>query len=189
MKTFPTVCGRIPACDWPAIPSDVGAQSLALLYQLQHSEWLQPEAVQAAQFLQLRRLFADVMQTMPLWKERLEAAGYRAGMPVDAAVLRVIPVLTRAEVQQLGEQLFNRELGSRHGGIHQGQTSGSTGRPVKYLQTDLTMLFWRVLTLREHLWQRREFTGKLAAIPQMSSGVGHRPGGRRPIRSFRPGRP
>ena len=120
--------------------------------------------MQAAQFLQLRRLFADVMQTMPLWKERLEAAGYRAGMPVDAAVLRVIPVLTRAEVQQLGEQLFNRELGSRHGGIHQGQTSGSTGMPVTYLQTDLTRLFWRVLTLREHLWQGRDFSGKLAAI-------------------------
>lgn len=160
----PSVLSRIPGCEWPAIPSDVGAQSLALLYQLQQSERLPPESLQAAQFRQLQRLFTDAMQTMPLWKERLEAAGYRAGMPVDAAVLRAIPVLTRAAVQQLGELLFNRGLGSRHGGVHQGQTSGSTGMPVKYLQTDLTMLFWRVLTLREHLWQGRDFSGKLAAI-------------------------
>ena len=164
MKTFPTVCGRISACDWPAIPSDVGAQSLALLYQLQHSEWLQPEAVQAAQCRQLQLLFNEAVQAMPLWKARLEAVGYRTSMPVDDAVLQAIPVLTRAEVQQLGPQLFNRGLGSRHGGIRQGQTSGSTGRPVKYLQTDLTMLFWRVLTLREHLWQGRDFSGTLAAI-------------------------
>ncbi len=160
----PAICGRIPACNWPAIPSDVGAQSLALLYQLQQSERLAPADLAAAQYRQLRVLVAEAMQSMPLWNQRLQAAGYRAGMPVDAAVLRGIPVLTRAEVQQLGELLFNRGLGSMHGGVHQGQTSGSTGMPVKYLQTDLTMLFWRVLTLREHLWQGRDFSGKLAAI-------------------------
>ncbi len=160
----PSVLSRIPGCDWPAIPSDVGAQSLALLYQFKQTERLPSESLQAAQFLQLQRLFTDVMQATPFWAERLSAAGYRIGMPVDAAGLRAIPVLARAEVQRLGEQLCNRGLGSKHGGVHRGQTSGSTGMPVKYLQTDLTMLFWRALTLREHLWQRRDFTGKLAAI-------------------------
>jgi len=160
----PSVWSRIPGCEWPAIPSDVGAQSLALLYQFQHSERLSSEALEVAQLLQLQRLFTDVMTGMPFWKERLEMAGYQAGMPVDAAGLRQLPLLTRAAVQQLGPQLFNQRIGNRHGGIHQGQTSGSTGMPVKYLQTDLTMLFWRVLTLREHLWQGRDFTGKLAAI-------------------------
>ena len=160
----PSVWSRIPGCEWPAIPSDVGAQSLALLYQFQHSERLSSEALKAAQLLQLQQLFADVMTGVPFWKERLEKAGYQAGMPVDAAGLRQLPLLTRAAVQQLGPQLFNQGIGNRHGGIHQGQTSGSTGMPVKYLQTDLTMLFWRVLTLREHLWQDRDFNGKLAAI-------------------------
>ena len=160
----PVVWSRIPGCDWPAIPSDVGAQSLALLYQFQQSERLPSEALEAAQFFQLQQLFADAMASMPFWKERLETAGYRAGMPVDAAGLEQLPLLTRAAVQQLGPLLFNQGIGDRHGGIHQGQTSGSTGMPVKYLQTDLTRLFWRVLTLREHLWQGRNFSGKLAAI-------------------------
>lgn len=159
-----SVCGRIPICVWPAIPSDVGAQSLGLLYQLQQSEWLTPEAVRAAQFQQLQQLFTAAMQALPFWRERLEAAGYQAGLPVDAALLGRVPVLPRADVQQLGETLWNRSLGSVHGGIHEGQTSGSTGMPVTYLQTDLTRLFWRVLTLREHLWQGRDFSGKLAGI-------------------------
>lgn len=162
--TPPAVCGRIPVCDWPAIPSDVGAQSLALLYQLQHTERLAPETVQAAQYRQLQTLFSEAMHATQFWRERLEAAGYRAGMPVTAAVLEGLPVLTRAAVQQLGPLLFNQRLGTPHGGIYQGQTSGSTGMPVQYLQTDLTRLFWRVLTLREHLWQGRDFSGKLAAI-------------------------
>jgi phenylacetate-CoA ligase len=160
----PSVCGRIPACAWPAIPSDVGAQSLALLYQLQQSEWLTPEVVHAAQFRQLQQLFTAAVQALPFWRERLEAAGYQASKPADAALLRRVPVLPRADVQQLGESLWNRSFGNVHGGIHEGQTSGSTGMPVKYLQTDLTRLFWRVLTLREHLWQGRDFSGKLAAI-------------------------
>lgn len=159
-----SVCGRIPACAWPPIPSDAGAQSLALLYQLQQSERLPPEAIQAAQFRQLQQLFTAAMQAMPFWRERLEAVGYQSGMPIDAALLGLVPVLTRPEVQQLGETLWNRSLGNIHGSIQQGQTSGSTGMPVRYLQTDLTRLFWRVLTLREHLWQGRDFSGKLAAI-------------------------
>lgn len=83
----PVVWSRIPGCDGPAIPSDVGAQSLALLYQFQQSERLPSEALEAAQFFQLQQLFADAMASMPFWKERLETAGYRAGMPVDAAGL------------------------------------------------------------------------------------------------------
>lgn len=36
--------------------------------------------------------------------------------------------------------------------------------PVRFLQTAVTQLFWNALTLREHLWQERDFSGKLAAI-------------------------
>lgn len=36
--------------------------------------------------------------------------------------------------------------------------------PVCFLQTAATQHFWNALTLREHLWQGRDFAGKLAAI-------------------------
>lgn len=160
----PTVSGRIPACAWPAIPTDLGAQSLALLYQLERTERLPPKRLRQMQHQQIEALCLEAMRGIPFWKERLEAVGHRAGMPVDEALLGRIPVLTRAEVQRLGEALWNRSHGGVHGGVHEGSTSGSTGMPIRHLQTDLTRLFWRVLTLREHLWQCRDFSGTLAAI-------------------------
>lgn len=36
--------------------------------------------------------------------------------------------------------------------------------PVRFLQTAVTQFFWNALTVREHLWQQRDFSGKLAAI-------------------------
>lgn len=148
----------------PAIPSDAGAQSLALLFQLDRSQWLAPQSLQAAQRRQLQVLVGEAIRHVPAWHDRLRALGLRPGSPIDDEILAAIPVLTRSAVQELGESLWNSHLGSAHGGVHMGQTSGSTGTPVRYLQTDVTRLFWRAFTLREHLWQRRDFSGKLAAI-------------------------
>lgn len=160
----PMVCGRIPVCDWPAIPSDGGAQSLALLFQLERSQWLRPEALRAAQFGQAATLMSEAMRNIPVWNDRLSQGGLTPGAAIDEHVLSRIPVLTRTAMQQMGEALWNQRLGTVHGAIHAGQTSGSTGTPVRYRQTDLTRLFWRAFTLREHLWQGRDFSGKLAAI-------------------------
>ena len=160
----PTICGRISSCDWLPIPTDAGAQSLALLFQLDRSQWLSPEELRAAQVRQLQVLVGEAMRAIPVWKERLGAAGVREGLPLEGDLFTRIPVLTRPTVQQMGEALWNHRLGAAHGGVHRGQTSGSTGMPVRYLQTDVTRLFWRVFTLREHLWQGRDFSGKLAAI-------------------------
>lgn len=158
------VCGRIPCCDWPAIPTDAGAQSIALLFQLERSQWLPPKELRAAQLRQLQVLVGEAMRAIPVWKDRLSAVGVREGLPLEGDLFTRIPVLTRPAVQELGEALWNHRLGTVHGGVHRGQTSGSTGTPVQYLQTDLTRLFWRAFTLREHVWQARDFSGKLAAI-------------------------
>lgn len=158
------VCGRLASCEWPAVPTDAGAQSLALLFQLERSQWLAPEELRAAQSRQLQVLVGEAMRTIPVWKDRLGAVGVTEARPLEDDLLARIPVLTRPAVQELGESLWNHRLGSAHGGVHRGQTSGSTGMPVRYLQTDLTRLFWRAFTLREHLWQGRDFSGKLAAI-------------------------
>jgi phenylacetate-CoA ligase len=45
-------------------------------------------------------------------------------------------------------------------------TSGSTGAPVRVLKTGLTDLMWRAVTLRDHVWHRRDLSAKLAAIRQ-----------------------
>lgn len=51
-----------------------------------------------------------------------------------------------------------------HGTITQTSTSGSTGSPVFTLGTTVTRLIWSVCTLRQHLWAKRDFCGKLCSI-------------------------
>jgi phenylacetate-CoA ligase len=75
-----------------------------------------------------------------------------------------IPILTRDKVQQEGEKLRATTLPGSHGKVKQKHTSGSTGKPIETLGTDITDFFWNVVTLRDHLWHRRDFNNKLAVI-------------------------
>jgi phenylacetate-CoA ligase len=75
-----------------------------------------------------------------------------------------LPVLSRHEVRTLGEAMVNSHPPATHGAVTRTQTSGSTGMPVTVCQTAVSNVFWEALTLRDHLWQRRNLRGKLAVI-------------------------
>jgi phenylacetate-CoA ligase len=57
-------------------------------------------------------------------------------------------------------------------------TSGSTGKPVMVVTTGLTQLLWNAFTARDHLWHRRDFRTKLAAIRFVSGDACDPPDGR-----------
>lgn len=54
--------------------------------------------------------------------------------------------------------------------MHGGVTSGSTGEPVHYTTNELTAFFWQAINLRDHIWHRRDFSRKLAAIRASAQG-------------------
>jgi len=133
-------------------------------YQLERSQWLPADQLAQAQFGQLQALLEECSESIAYWRPVLEEIGFKAGVAISQEAFSRLPILSRADIQALGDKLFNPHLQGVHGKIVQGQTSGSTGTPVRFYQTDLTGHFWWALTLREHLWQRRNFSGKLAAI-------------------------
>lgn len=155
---------EIANCRWPAVPSDAGAQALAAQYQLEASQWLAPEELRDAALGQLQLVLEDAHRNIAHWNEALQRIGFRPGNAVAFEDFRRLPLLTRTDLQNLGDALLSRDPPSAHGGRYKGHTSGSTGTPVAFYQTDLTRYFWRAFTLREHLWHRRDFAGKLAAI-------------------------
>lgn len=159
--TSPALRGVVEGIAWPAIPADAGAHLGALLFQLERTQWLAPEALAGLQLDQLRRLLAHACHSVPLYRERL--AGLDAAR-LDRETCRTLPVLTRRELQGGFERLQSGAMPASHGRVTEGRTSGSTGTPVRFLNTAVTQLFWNALTLREHLWQQRDFSGKLAAI-------------------------
>lgn len=154
----------IPAIEWPAVPGPAAATALALQFQLDQTQWWSTAELERQQFRQLDLVLKYAYDTLRFWRRRLKAAGYTPVHPGTPESLRSLPLLTRAEVQAHGEELFSRAIPPSHGAAATGQTSGSTGQPIVYYDSELSQLYWRAFTLREHAWQARDLSGKLAAI-------------------------
>lgn len=151
----------VSGIDWPAIGHDASAHLQGLLFQLERSQWLPAERLREHQLGQLRSLLSHARANVRHYATALQ------GLDVDRLEwerFESLPVLSRQALQAGFEALKSTAVPQSHGAVSQGQSSGSTGTPVRFLQTAATQLFWNALTLREHLWHARDFSGKLAAI-------------------------
>lgn len=153
----------LPGAEWPAVVRPDHATFLALQYQLERSQWLPPSELQVLQYRQLDSLVRHAFETAPFYRWHWHGA-YEPGKPLTQEDFARLPLLKRAHLQESFDELRSARLPSEHGQVHESRTSGSTGMFVRTLKSDLVEMWWRALTLREHLWHRRDFTGKLAAI-------------------------
>jgi len=170
------------SCDaaaWPALPDPWRASVLALLFQLERSEWWPPEALRAAQGRQLARLLAHAVATVPFYRERLAGLRPAADGGLSEAAWAEVPRLTRAEAQDAGAALLSTAVPRRHGRTSSIFTSGSTGRPLHARRTELSLAFWEAFTLRDHAWHGRDLRAKLAVIRHADPGRDFWPQGTR----------
>lgn len=164
---------------WPALPGPGPALTAALLQQLEQSQWWSAEELRRQQLVQAGALLDHAYRQLPFYRDRLAEAGHLPGRPPTPEVWARIPVLTRAELQQAGAALYCPELPEGHGKTYQVSSSGSTGQVVTVKGTQIMQMFWDALTLREHLWHRRDFSGTLAAIRSFPNDVASYPKGAR----------
>jgi phenylacetate-CoA ligase len=80
------------------------------------------------------------------------------------AAFRSLPLLAKATLREHGGSLAPRSLPAAHKPVTIAKTSGSVGIPVEVGKTPVTRLLWSALTVREHLWQQRDFRKRLCAI-------------------------
>lgn len=137
---------------------------LAMQYQLEHSQWWSPDALQDQQFQQLAKVLTHAFETVPFYRERLSVIGFRPNQTITPAQFATLALLRRSDVQSLGDALRSQQPPPDHGRLLVHQTSGSTGRPIRAFGTEITQFFWNALTLRDHLWHGRDLSGKLASI-------------------------
>ena len=149
---------------WPALAGVDGNRVLAMLFQLEQTQWLPPAEIRARQRRQLTGLLRHAHATSPLTRQRLSQAGYRPDVEINDDLWRRIPLLTRAAWQERGEDLFCNRVPQGHGPLGKVITSGSTGQPVTVKFTQATGLFWQVFTIRDHIWHRRDFAGVMVTI-------------------------
>jgi len=158
----------VGAIEWPAIPDPVAANLLALLSQLEDSQWWSPTALQQRQFDQFGLLARHAHQQSPFFRSRFEQCGLGPASSWSAESFTSIPLLTRAELMQQANNLICRALPPRHGAVHSIQTSGSTGQVVTVTKTEVSQLFWLALAMREHLWHERDLSATLAVIKALT---------------------
>lgn len=154
---------QISGLAWPALPGARQSAVLALLFQMESSQWLSVTALRERQATQLRVLLAHARRYCRYYRERLPA---NAGTPWGE-----IPLLTRHDVQNHFEPLLSDMVPAGHGKTFDITTGGSTGEPVTVRRTQLTQLFWEAATLRDHLWHGRNLSGTMAIIRHFDRSV------------------
>ena len=154
---------------WPAIPDIGRATVLALLHQMERSQWFQPEEITVQQHRQLAALMRHAWETAPFYREAW-AGRYDPAAPISPDLLAKFPTLSRRSLQERYEELKSSGVPLAHGKTFEARTSGSTGAPVRVLKTQVAALLWNALTLRDHLWHRRDLGRKLAVIKRGRTG-------------------
>ena len=152
----------MPGVAWPAVSVPHAAAKLALLQQLEHTQWLPEQRLHALQQQQLELLLRHAAATVPYYRERWRG---------QAREFSELTPLTGRELQDNYATLKSERIPHEHGSASELRTSGATGSPKRVLRTQLCQLFWEALTLREHLWHRRDFSRKLAVIRRAPSGT------------------
>ncbi len=134
-----------------------------LLRDLDATQWHSAEWLAALQQRRLEALCKHFTAHSPPFRARLRTAG----LPLDELLapggLQRLPVLSRRALQST-EQPDCEKIPATHAPTYEAHTSGSTGEPVVVRRTAVNGLDWMAVTMRDHLWHRREFTQRFCAI-------------------------
>lgn len=153
---------QVHGIHWPAVVGARDAAVLALLFQMESTQWVSAEALRERQDRQLDALLGHAGR---------HCAFYRQRLPNDLARWHEIPLLTRADLQTQADSIRAATYPRAHGKTFDIATGGSTAEPVTVRRTALTQLFWQAATLRDHLWHRRDLSATMAIIRQFPQPV------------------
>jgi len=160
--------GALPGNVWPAVPSPDAAATLAVLFQMESSQWLPPDDIFARQLSQLDALLRHAYATTP-WYQRHWRGIYDPSKTLTPDRFVALPRIERRDLQTGSGELQSTRLPPAHGRTQEHRTSGSTGSPIRHLSTGLSRIYWNALTLRDHLWHRRDLGLKLAVVRREST--------------------
>lgn len=163
---WPPMQSRLPGIVWPALPGQQGLFLAALLAQLEQSQWLPAAGIERAQLRQLQVLIEHAQRHSRFHAERL-AIFHPDPERGLRDCLSALPVMRRADLQTHRADIDCAWIPPEHGEVSLAQSTGSTGEPVVVRRSGVNGLIWMAMTLREHLWQRRDFSQPLATIRAM----------------------
>ncbi len=175
LKIFHPLAGNV----FPAVLPPNGSQHLSLQYQLEKSQWLEPQEIFKVTSRQLRLVLLHAAANVPYYRSAFKERGIRIPKEITKDWFSSLPVLQRDQLQREPGELLARTFPREHGGTTTVSSSGSTGRAVTVTTTSYAQLIWRAFALREHIWHERDFRQSLAGIRYLPRGEGEFPDGGR----------
>ncbi|MGE0661223.1 MAG: hypothetical protein AB7O63_17125 [Reyranellaceae bacterium] len=155
----------IPSHLFPGIPEARAAKVFAVASQLEWSSRLPPGQLATLQYQQLHSLFIHAERQSKFWRQRLRAAGFDPkAKAFDINLLQRLPPLKREDMQTAFEDMRAYPAPAKWGDVSTFQTSGSTGKWVRVEKPEINSILFDAITFTDHLWGRRDFSGKLAVI-------------------------
>ncbi|HEY4373803.1 MAG TPA: AMP-binding protein [Burkholderiales bacterium] len=151
---------------------------LAAQFQLERSQWWEPELLAQRQLEQLRSLVSFTLRQVPRYRELVAAQLPEVARDPQALTWETFarwPVLHKADLREHSATLLAKSLPSDHGGMSWNFTSGSTGAPVRCAHTLVANFIRSTATLRNQIWHDLDFSLKYAAI-RPSTRAGSTPG-------------
>ncbi|WP_439514666.1 phenylacetate--CoA ligase family protein [Oceanibaculum nanhaiense] len=167
---------NLPPAPAGALPP-AATRTLNLAAQLDAFERL-PAAEQGRRQLgSLRTLLRHARDFSPFWRDRLAASGVDPDRPLQEGetapdLIRDLPVLTRAVLQEQGSALKARAPWMAEDRIAIARTSGSTGVPVaveRYLPMHQPL--YTALTFLDNRWHGRDSRRPIAIAKDMADAV------------------
>lgn len=150
------------------LPDTAGTMMLAILGQMNDSQWWPPELLRQKQLEQLDQLLKYARGNVPYYRDTLPK---RVACQSTEEYLLGIPILDRESVRTNFQSLQSTDSPASHGDTSQVSTSGSVGKPVKVTQTAMFTVFEACGLLRQHRWHNRDFQGVLASIMFQQSNI------------------
>lgn len=154
-----------------SIPSPQDATVIAMQHRLQKSEALPPAHHGSLQQQFIQNLLQHALNTVPYYQNHPDIIAMQGDIDWQR-----FPILTRAELQNNEQSLISQKPPTGHGKYIDFRSSGSTGRPVHTRSTEYAQIYWQALTFRDHVWAKRDLSGKLAAIKFLPSDTANYPG-------------
>ncbi len=158
---IPVAPSSVAGLAWPAMPQMDGAMLLAILEQIDESQWFPADTLRDLQNLQLRGLIGHARETVPWYREHLP-------QPPDDQPFneywQELPVLSRERISNEPALFHSDTAPEAHGELTEVMTSGSTGIPLTVRRTALFSLMDAAQVMRQHRWHNRDYMGRLAKL-------------------------
>ena len=104
-----------------------GRGTYRYLAELERLQWASAEKLRDLKFEKLKALLLHAERNIPFYGQRFAEAGFKPGKMQALEDLRVLPLLTKADIR---ENLDRMQWRACPGGLHPYNTGGSSGEPL-----------------------------------------------------------